>query len=179
MSALLALLVLAQAAAPAKPAKAPAVKAAPAKPSPAKPSPAKPAAKPAPSRKLPAPSAAAKAQEAALKDKMETWRGTWRIGPEGVSCKTATSTGDTRLDTIGCRAIQFCYAAKLPAITAVQDGDLSDEDKKSRTAALLNGAKDCVAGNRAAAIEVLAGTRLAPKLSGGPEPYDPKAAAGR
>lgn len=109
-------------------------------------------------------SPAAKRRELAMKAKMETWRGEWRIEPAGVACKTAKSTGDARIDTIGCRAIQVCYAPQVPKIAVIQDGKGTGDEKKAQVAALLNAGKPCIARNRALAIEIIAGTRKPPAM---------------
>ncbi|WP_068076993.1 hypothetical protein [Novosphingobium lentum] len=103
--------------------------------------------------------------ELALKAKMETWRGKWRIEPAGVACATARSTGDVRLDTIGCRAIQACFAPKVSQVAAIEDGAGSIDEKKARLATLLDAGKPCIARNRALAIEILAGTRPPPRVA--------------
>ena len=107
---------------------------------------------------------AAKRRELALKAKMQTWRGEWRIEPAGVACKTAKSSGDARIDTIGCRAIQVCYAPQLPKVAAIEEGSGTDDEKRAQVAALLNAGKVCIARNRAAAIEIVAGTRKPPAM---------------
>ena len=117
---------------------------------------------------------AAKRRELALKAKMETWRGEWRIEPEGVACKTSRPTGDARLDTIGCRAIQVCYAPQVSKVAAIEEGAGTDDEKKAQVAALLNAGKACIARNRALAIEIIAGTRKPPPMVA----PAPKAAAG-
>lgn len=117
---------------------------------------------------------AAKRREIALKAKMQTWRGEWRIEPAGVACKTAKSSGDARLDTIGCRAIQVCYAPQVPKVAAIEEGHGTDDEKKAQVAALLNSGKSCIARNRALAIEIIAGTRKPPAMV----VAAPKAAAG-
>lgn len=110
-------------------------------------------------------SAAARAREKVLKGKMANWRGNWRIAPDAIGCKTVTSTGDARLDLIGCRAVQVCYGAQLPAIAKVQAAPASDADKQTKITALLNAATPCIYQARAAAVEVLAGTRIAPRAA--------------
>ena len=107
---------------------------------------------------------AAKRRELALKAKMQTWRGEWRIEPAGVACKTAKSSGDARIDTIGCRAIQVCYAPQVPKVAAIEEGAGTDDAKKAQVAALLNAGKACIARNRALAIETIAGTRKPPPM---------------
>ena len=107
---------------------------------------------------------AAKRRELALKAKMETWRGEWRIEPAGVACKTSKTTGDARIDTIGCRAIQVCYAPQVPKIAVIQDGEATNDEKKAQVAVLLNTGKACIARNRALAIEIVAGTRKPPAM---------------
>ncbi|GAC1612688.1 MAG: hypothetical protein NVS3B27_06560 [Novosphingobium sp.] len=121
-------------------------------------------------------SPAAHRRELALKAKMETWRGEWRIEPEGVACKTSKPTGDARLDTIGCRAIQVCYAPQVSKVAAIEEGTAADDQKKAQVAALLNAGQACIARNRALAIEIIAGTRKppamvapAPKAEAGPK----------
>jgi hypothetical protein len=121
-------------------------------------------------------SPAAHRRELALKAKMETWRGEWRIEPEGVACKTSKPTGDARLDTIGCRAIQVCYAPQVSKVAAIEEGADTGDEKKAKVAALLNSGKACIARNRALAIEIVAGTRRppamvapAPKVAAGPK----------
>ncbi|MBC7492478.1 MAG: hypothetical protein H7241_08565 [Novosphingobium sp.] len=109
-------------------------------------------------------SPAAKRRELAMKAKMETWRGEWRIEPAGVACKTSKTTGDARIDTIGCRAIQVCYAPQVPKIAVIQDGEATDDEKKAQVAVLLNTGKACIARNRALAIEIVAGTRKPPAM---------------
>lgn len=113
----------------------------------------------------PAANPAAHQREVAMKAKMATWRGEWRIEPAGVACKTAKATGDARLDTIGCRAIQVCYAPQLPRIAAIEDGAGAADEKKAKVKALLDAGKPCIARNQAMAIEVLAGTRPLPKAA--------------
>lgn len=117
----------------------------------------------APHKPVRAPAPAAHQREVAMKSAMANWRGEWRIEPEGVACKTAKGTGDARLDTIGCRAIQVCYAPRLPEVAAIEDGAGTADEKKARVRALLDAGKPCIARNQAMAIEVLAGTRAAPK----------------
>lgn len=113
----------------------------------------------------PAANPAAHRREVAMKAAMATWRGEWRLAPEGVTCKTAKATGDVRLDTIGCRAIQLCYAPRLPEVAAIEDGPGSADEKKAKVKALLDAGKPCIARNQAMAIEVLAGTRAVPKAA--------------
>ena len=110
----------------------------------------------------PAASPAAHKRELALKAKMDEWRGEWRIEPEGVACKTSKPTGDARLDAIGCRAIQVCYAPKVSQVAAIEEGTGTDDEKKAQVTALLNAGKPCIARNRALAIEIIAGTRRPP-----------------
>ena len=111
---------------------------------------------------------AAKHRELALKAKMQTWRGEWRIEPEGVACKTAKSSGDSRIDTIGCRAIQVCYAPQVPKVATIEEGAGTDDEKKAQIAALLGAGKACIVRNRAAAIEIIAGTRKPPAAVAAP-----------
>ena len=111
---------------------------------------------------------AAKRRELALKAKMQTWRGEWRIEPAGVACKTAKSSGDARIDTIGCRAIQVCYAPQVSKVAAIEEGAGTDDEKKAQVAALLNADKACIARNRALAIEIIAGTRKPPAAVAAP-----------
>ena len=117
--------------------------------------------------------AAAKRRELALKAKMQSWRGEWRIEPAGVACKTAKSSGDARIDTIGCRAIQVCYAPQVPKVAAIEEGSGTEDEKKAQVAALLHAGKACIGRNRAAAIEIVAGTRKPPAMMA-PAPAAPK-----
>lgn len=98
----------------------------------------------------------------ALRARMATWRGTWKLGPKTIDCKTTQSTGDARLDIIGCRAIQFCYGKQLPAISRVEQAPASTEDKRRKIAALFAEAKPCLMGSMNAAIDVLSGLRKLP-----------------
>ncbi len=129
---------------------------------------------PAAAQQAPAPGDAAAAQTRALamRKQLEAWRGTYRIEADRIGCKTVKLSGDPRLDVVGCRAIQYCYALQFPAITKVEESQASAADKKLKVASLLAAAQPCLLQSRNAAIDVLAGVKPAPKAlqAQGPKP---------
>ena len=97
-------------------------------------------------------------------EKMKTWRATMRLSKKGAECKVKVSTGDAAIDRIGCTAMEQCWPEFLPRFEATRAKDVTDADRKTRTAALNKELGTCVMARRDAAIAELADARVAEKM---------------
>jgi hypothetical protein len=96
------------------------------------------------------------AQVPKIAAKLQQWRGGWGAVGDKLACKTVKSSGDEEIDAIGCYATLSCVKPAYPELKAIADGKGTEDEKKAKMRAKLDGLQTCMKQYRGQGIAALA-----------------------
>jgi hypothetical protein len=70
------------------------------------------------------PTAEEEAEILVIANRLNSWRGSVRLSDDRARCRTTRSTGDRRIDRIGCDAMTYCFVevrSQMSQASAAQD----------------------------------------------------------
>jgi hypothetical protein len=120
----------------------------------------------APKAKAPVAHAAAKTAPvktapdiAPLEKKLAGWKGRWGYNDAKFVCETTKTTGDSAVDSVGCRALVQCLGPEGERLNAIAQGAGSDKDRADGIQAIVAKSAPCVAEKRHDGLIALAQLR--------------------
>ena len=96
------------------------------------------------------------AQVPVITEKLRQWRGTWAAVDGKLACRTVKTSGDEDVDKIGCYATLTCIKPAYPALKAIADSKVAEEQKKAKMKAKLDSLQTCMSQHRGQGIAQLA-----------------------
>lgn len=91
--------------------------------------------------------------------RLSHWTGKYAIRGSKLRCFTKSSSGDSDIDALGCRAFDYCADQLSPQIAATDEKSLSKAVRLSMKESVKRDLSTCVASKRATLIEELATRR--------------------
>lgn len=114
---------------------------------------------PAPGKSTAPLSAKAAPDIATLEQKLAGWKGRWGYNDDKFVCETRTSTGDSAVDAVGCRALVTCLGPEGQRLNAIAQGAGTDKDRADEIQAIVSRSAPCVADKRHDGLVALAQLR--------------------
>lgn len=96
---------------------------------------------------------------APLEKKLAGWKGRWGYNDSKFVCETTKTTGDSAVDSVGCRALVQCLGPEGQRLNAIAQGAGSDKDRADGIQAIVAKSAPCVAEKRHDGLIALAQLR--------------------
>lgn len=92
-------------------------------------------------------------------ERLQKWTGKYKIRGDKMRCKTKQSTGDPKIDAVGCTAFETCAEKLKTEISATDAKDLDKNSRKAMKIAVKQELSSCVTDQRKTLIAKLADER--------------------
>lgn len=96
---------------------------------------------------------------APLEKKLATWKGRWGYNDAKFVCETTKSSGDSAVDSVGCRALVQCLGPEGQRLNAIAQGAGDDKTRADGIQAIVAKSAPCVADKRHDGLIALAQLR--------------------
>jgi hypothetical protein len=94
-----------------------------------------------------------------LEKKLAGWKGRWGYTDDKFVCQTTKTTGDSAVDSVGCRALVSCLGPEGQRLNTIAQGAGTDKDRADEIQAIVAKSAPCVADKRHEGLIALAELR--------------------